>query len=82
MAGIAEAVDTVDALAKDPQRLRQVLHDCRQKQDAATDPLCIAASKAWRARFFGPAKALGQPVPPAGAHPDDARRTSPSPASP
>lgn len=57
MPGIVRADDTVDALSKDPQRLRQVLHDCRQKQDAANDPLCIAASKAWRVRFFGPAKA-------------------------
>jgi conjugative transfer region protein TrbK len=43
----------VATLARNPQALQQVLHDCRMRMAPADDPACRAASEAWRRRFFG-----------------------------
>ena len=44
---------TVEALARDPERLAAVLRECRQRIVPAEDPACRAASEAWRRHFFG-----------------------------
>lgn len=46
------AADTVDSLAADPQRLREVQRLCSQDWAGAGDALCTAASKARRKRFM------------------------------
>jgi conjugative transfer region protein TrbK len=48
-------VDDVAALSRDPQQLQQALRDCRVRIAPADDPVCRAASEAWRRRFFGTA---------------------------
>ena len=49
----AHAAETVDSLAADPQRLREVQRLCSQDWAGTGDALCTAASKARRKRFMG-----------------------------
>lgn len=49
----ARAADTVDSLAADPERLREVQKLCKEDWVAAGEELCTAASKARRKRFMG-----------------------------
>lgn len=47
------AGDTVESLAGDPERLREVQRLCSQDWAGTGDALCTAASKARRKRFMG-----------------------------
>jgi hypothetical protein len=44
--------DTVDSLARDPQRLAIVLRQCREHTLGEYERACVAASEAVRRRFF------------------------------
>jgi hypothetical protein len=44
--------DTVDSLARDPQRLAIVLRQCREQSLSEYERVCVAASEAVRRRFF------------------------------
>ncbi|MGV6876443.1 hypothetical protein ACUSIJ_27710 [Pseudochelatococcus sp. B33] len=50
---IADANDTVDSLAADPERLNEVQRLCSQDWAGTGDALCTAASQARRKRFMG-----------------------------
>lgn len=52
----ARAADTVDSLAADPQRLREVQKLCKDDWAGTGDELCTMASKAQRRRFMGSGK--------------------------
>jgi conjugative transfer region protein TrbK len=45
--------DTIESLAADPDRLKEVMRQCRRDHAEASDPRCIAASEAFRRRFMG-----------------------------
>lgn len=49
--------DTVESLAADPERLKEVQRQCRLDYAKAGDALCNAASEAYRRRFMGRAGA-------------------------
>ena len=51
--GRGNAENTTDALARDPERLKAALRECRAGVKPADDPGCRAAAEAWRRRFFG-----------------------------
>lgn len=57
------AADTVDSLAADPQRLREVQRRCSQDWAGTRDALCTAASKARRKRFMGSGRPRYRPHP-------------------
>lgn len=45
--------DTVESLAADPERLKEVQRRCKLNHDDVGDTLCSAASEAYRRRFMG-----------------------------
>lgn len=49
----ARATDTVDSLAADPERLREVQKRCSRDWTGTGDALCKMASEARRKRFMG-----------------------------
>ncbi|MBN9147926.1 MULTISPECIES: hypothetical protein [unclassified Nitrobacter] len=49
----ARATDTVDTLAADPDRLREIQKWCSQDWGGTGDALCKMASQARRKRFMG-----------------------------
>lgn len=49
----AHATDTVDSLAADPDRLREIQKQCSQDWAGTGDALCKMASQARRKRFMG-----------------------------
>ncbi|MFG1282667.1 MULTISPECIES: entry exclusion lipoprotein TrbK [Xanthobacter] len=59
----ARAADTVDSLAADPQRLREVQKLCKDDWAGTGDELCTMASKAQRRRFMGSGKTPYTPHP-------------------
>jgi len=48
------AVDTADSLAKDSERLKVVMRQCRDRSATVDEKTCAAASEAWRRRFLNP----------------------------
>src|SRR5207237_5529008 len=48
------AVDTADSLAKDSERLKIVMRQCRDRSATVDEKTCAAASDAWRRRFLNP----------------------------
>lgn len=49
--------DGVDSLVAHPNRLRQVMRQCRDNRTAIGDALCNSASEAFRQQFMGDGKA-------------------------
>ena len=44
--------DTPDSLAKDGERLKVVMRQCRDQPGTVDEKTCAAASEAWRRRFL------------------------------
>lgn len=59
----ARAADTVDSLAVDPERLREVQKRCSQDWAGTGDSLCKMASEARRKRFMGSGRTPYTPHP-------------------
>ena len=49
--------DTVESLAANPERLKEVQRQCRLDRANAGDAVCSAASESYRRRFMGSGKA-------------------------
>ncbi|ELN4741122.1 TPA: EexN family lipoprotein [Pseudomonas aeruginosa] len=47
------ALPTVEALAADPERLKELRQQCRLDRAALSDELCNRVAEATRKRFFG-----------------------------
>jgi conjugative transfer region protein TrbK len=62
--GSGDAENTADVLARNPERLKTALRECRAIIAPADDPACRTASEAWRRRFFGTHGATGMKTPP------------------
>lgn len=77
----AHAADTVESLAADPQRLREVEKLCRNDWAGTGDALCIMASKARRRRFFGSGQTPYTPHP-VDLFPSLDEKGAPKPAAP
>lgn len=45
--------ETVDALAANPEHLKDVMAWCRQDRAKVGEATCVAADEAWRRRFMG-----------------------------
>jgi hypothetical protein len=59
----ARATDTVDSLAADPDRLREIQKRCSQDWAGTGDALCKMASQARRKRFMGSGRTPYTPHP-------------------
>ncbi|MBI5277758.1 MAG: hypothetical protein HY854_15005 [Burkholderiales bacterium] len=46
-------VPAADALASDPNRMRDLMRQCKIEWAKVGDATCTAATEAWRRRFFG-----------------------------
>lgn len=55
--------DTIESLTARPDRLREVMRQCREDHASAGDALCSAASQAFRRRFTGDGKGQYLPGP-------------------
>lgn len=55
--------DSVDSLVTHPDRLRQVMRQCRDNRTEMGDAICNNASEAFRRRFMGDGKAQYTPKP-------------------
>lgn len=84
----AHATDSVDSLAADPERLREVQKRCSQDWAGTGDALCKMASEARRKRFMGSGRTPYTPHPvemfptlKEGASPDG-EAARPQPATP
>ncbi|MDB5971178.1 MAG: hypothetical protein JWQ90_3628 [Hydrocarboniphaga sp.] len=55
------ATDSVESLAADPARLKEVQRRCKENRAQVGEATCIAASEATRKRFMGDAKAKYTP---------------------
>lgn len=53
--------DTVESLAADPVRLKEVQRQCKLDSAKIDDAVCNAASEAYRRRFMGDVKAKDRP---------------------
>jgi len=53
--------DTVDSLASHPNRLKEVMRQCRENHPKMGDAECYAASEAFRRNFAGDGKAQYTP---------------------
>ncbi|MCD0497209.1 MULTISPECIES: EexN family lipoprotein [Pseudomonadota] len=49
-------VPTVDELAADPERLKELRHQCKTERPAMGDVLCNRVAEATNKRFFGDGK--------------------------
>jgi hypothetical protein len=47
---------TVESLAAKPERLKEVMSQCREDYEKGGDAVCDAASEAFRRRFMGDTK--------------------------
>jgi conjugative transfer region protein TrbK len=54
--GKVPASDTVESLVADPERLKEIMRQCREAHAKMGDAECSAASEAFRRRFMGDAK--------------------------
>lgn len=59
--GKSTPANRVDALAAHPNRLHQLLRQCRDDRAKLGDTICNSASEAFRRRFMGNGKALYTP---------------------
>ncbi|MDO8771091.1 MAG: EexN family lipoprotein [Burkholderiaceae bacterium] len=57
------SVDTAESLTADPQRLKEVMHQCKADRAKLGEATCTAASEAWRRRFMGDGKTKYSPAP-------------------
>jgi hypothetical protein len=55
--------ESVDSLAAHPDRLQQVMRQCRDDRSEMGDPICNNAREAFRRRFMGSGKAQYTPKP-------------------
>lgn len=55
------SVDTAESLAIDPQRLKDVMRQCKADRAKLGEATCTAASEAWRRRFMGDGNAKYSP---------------------
>jgi hypothetical protein len=55
--------DTVDSLASNPERLKEIERACKADRAKMGDALCNAASEARRRRFMGDGKGNAPPTP-------------------
>ncbi|OIQ95032.1 hypothetical protein GALL_229560 [mine drainage metagenome] len=61
--GKAAPTDTVDSLAANPDRLKEVMRLCQEDHAKMGDATCNAASEAFRRRFMGDGKGKYTPQP-------------------
>jgi len=59
---------TAEAIASDPNRMKELMRQCKVERAKVGDATCTAVSEAWRLRFMGkgntqnaPSAATGQP---------------------
>lgn len=57
------AADTVESLAADPERMREVMRRCKIDDPSVDTATCEAASRAYRRRFMGDGDAAYVPEP-------------------
>lgn len=55
-------VPAADAVASDPNRMRDLMRQCKVEWAKVGDSTCTAVSEAWRRRFFGKSDATGAPA--------------------
>lgn len=60
-AGTTGTVDTVDSLAANPDRLKEVRRQCREERAQVSDALCANAAQAFNRRFLGDRPAQKSP---------------------
>lgn len=53
--------DTVESLAANPERLKEVQRQCRLDRASMDDAVCNAASEAYRQRFMGAGHEVRRP---------------------
>lgn len=56
------SADTTESLAADPQRLKDVMRQCKTDRAKVGEATCTATSEAWRRRFMGDGKAKYSPA--------------------
>lgn len=54
--------DLVDALARDPERLKAVREECRENRPDRDEELCVASALAVRQRMLGERKKTSAPA--------------------
>jgi hypothetical protein len=55
-------VPAADAIASDPNRMRELMRQCKVEWAKVGDATCTAVSEAWRRRFFGKSNATNAPA--------------------
>lgn len=58
-------VPTADAVAGDPNRMRDLMRQCKVEWSKVGDATCTAVMEAWRRRFFGKSDPTGPSASPA-----------------
>ncbi|NPC57782.1 hypothetical protein [Caenimonas soli] len=53
---------TAEAIASDPNRMRDLMRQCKVEWAKVGDATCTAASEAWRRHFFGKSDATKVPA--------------------
>lgn len=51
--GPSQPSETVDALAANPDRIKEIQRQCREDRSKVGDELCLRAAEAANRRFFG-----------------------------
>lgn len=59
--GKSHPTETVDSLANDPDRLKQLREQCQTERAKLGDELCARVAEATKKRFFGDGKAPYNP---------------------
>jgi hypothetical protein len=63
-------VPAADAVSSDPNRMRELMRQCKVEWARVGDATCTKVSEAWRRRFFGKrdaASSAGSPTQPSGS---------------
>jgi hypothetical protein len=55
-------VPAADAVASDPNRMRELMRQCKIEWARVGDTTCTAVVEAWRRRFFGKSAATNAPA--------------------
>lgn len=54
---------TAEVIASDPNRMRELMRQCKVEWVKVGDATCTAVTEAWRRRFMGTRETQGTPAP-------------------
>lgn len=54
---------TAEVIASDPNRMRELMRQCKVEWVKVGDATCTAVTEAWRRRFMGTRETQGSPAP-------------------